>query len=385
MPRDYSGLFLSLYAISTVILLKGRKRVKLNTPMLAVSFAMLVFATIHVGSDLQRVLDGFLNPERPPSVYLPNVNDPLYLLKSTAYTAQTLLGDGFLLYRVYLVWQGNRFITGPLFLCFLSSTAVGIGTLHAFTQVTPTTAVFIVDLQHWILAFFVLTLTTNFTCTCLIAGRIWWVHRTTQGRVGGPNLAAPMILVIESGAIYSICLIILIILYASGSFAQYIALDAVSQVVGIVFSLVIVRIGLGLTPDGQYNARGPTPTPISFLNINSRNDTALTQTQDTPAPAPPPDVKQDKPPQSWKLRVPNLMPKKKQQDTEPRFSMQTTPPQSLSVQATPARSSENLIPTGMYIPHTNRPLSGQSYQDVYSPYKAFGESPRTGKSGESSV
>lgn len=40
------GLFLSLYAISTVILLRGRKRVKLNTIMLFVSFAMLLFATI---------------------------------------------------------------------------------------------------------------------------------------------------------------------------------------------------------------------------------------------------------------------------------------------------------------------------------------------------
>jgi hypothetical protein len=63
----------------------------------------------------------------------------------------------------------------------------------------------------------------------LIAGRIWWINRATIGRVEGPNLAAPMILVIESGAIYSFCLIILIILYATGSFAQYIALDAVSN------------------------------------------------------------------------------------------------------------------------------------------------------------
>lgn len=40
-----------------------------------------------------------------------------------------------------------------------------------------------------------------------------------------------MILVIESGAIYSFCLIVLISLYASGSFAQYIALDATIQMI----------------------------------------------------------------------------------------------------------------------------------------------------------
>jgi len=267
------GLFLSLFGISSVILLKGRKRVKLNTPMLAVSLGMLLFATIHVGSDLQRVLTGFLNPDRPAGKYLPNVNDPLYLLKSTAYTAQTLLGDGFLIYRLYLVWQRNKLVTLPFFICLLASTAVGIGTLHAFTRVTPITPVFIVDLKHWILAFFVLTLTTNFSCTLLIAGRIWWVHRSTKGKMGGTNLAVPMILVVESGAIYSFCLIILIILYATGSFAQYIALDAVSQVIGIVFSLVIVRIGLGLSTDG-FSSNGQARGSF-FTGPTSRNSAAV--------------------------------------------------------------------------------------------------------------
>ena len=56
-------------------------------------------------------------------------------------------------------------------------------------------------------------------------------------------------IIIESGMIYSACLIILLSLYLSGSFAQYIVLDGVTQVIGIVFSLIIVRVGLGLSTD----------------------------------------------------------------------------------------------------------------------------------------
>ncbi len=37
-----------------------------------------------------------------------------------------------------------------------------------------------------------------------------------------------MVVIIESGSIYSACLVILLSLYLSGSFAQYILLDAVS-------------------------------------------------------------------------------------------------------------------------------------------------------------
>jgi hypothetical protein len=51
----------------------------------------------HVGTDLERVLINFLNATRLASgMYLPNPKERLYLLKSTAYNAQTVLGDGFL-------------------------------------------------------------------------------------------------------------------------------------------------------------------------------------------------------------------------------------------------------------------------------------------------
>lgn len=51
------------------------------------------------------------------------------------------------------------------------------------------------------------------------------------GSVNGREVLPAAIVIIESGAIYSACLIILLSLYVSGSFAQYIVLDAVTQVI----------------------------------------------------------------------------------------------------------------------------------------------------------
>lgn len=62
---------------------------------------------------------------------------------------------------------------------------------------------------------------------------------TAGGKARG-GLAPAAIVIIESGAIYSACLILLLSLYLSGIYAQYILLDAVQQVVVRHVSLIIL-------------------------------------------------------------------------------------------------------------------------------------------------
>ena len=129
--------------------------------------------------------------------------------------------------------------------CYLLG--VGIGALQAFARASPDAPIFVSSLQKWIVSFFSLTLFTNFSSTSefngvtvltdyltfiilvLIAFRIWWMYRQTRDLVNsGRSVLPAMVVIIESGSIYSVCLVILLSLYLSGSFAQYILLDAVS-------------------------------------------------------------------------------------------------------------------------------------------------------------
>ncbi|THU98438.1 hypothetical protein K435DRAFT_660995, partial [Dendrothele bispora CBS 962.96] len=246
-----------------VLLVKQKKHQTLNKPMIVVSIVMFLLATVHAGVDLRRVLDAFLHTDNPTG-YLSKVNTVAYSVKSTAYCIQTLVGDGFVLYRLYLVWNGDKRVVIPLLICFIASIGVGIGALQGFARASPQAPVFITELHQWIVSFFSLTLVTNFCCTTLIAARIWWSHRRMAGNnmaVYGRSVMPAAVIIIESGAIYSVCLIILLILYLSGSFAQYIALDAVSlswEVVGIVFSLIIVRVGLGLSSETLVQTKTTT-------------------------------------------------------------------------------------------------------------------------------
>ncbi|PPQ80086.1 hypothetical protein CVT26_011533 [Gymnopilus dilepis] len=95
------GLFIVLFIASTSILLGKFRRSKssaLNTPMLVASIVMFILSTVHIGTDLRRLLNAFLRSadQGGPVPYLSKVNDPIYVLKSTAYAMQTLVGDAFI-------------------------------------------------------------------------------------------------------------------------------------------------------------------------------------------------------------------------------------------------------------------------------------------------
>lgn len=74
----------------------------------------------------------------------------------------------------------------------------------------------------------------------LIAGRIWWVPlRVTQIQGSNGNLGRTPIAIMESGAIYSISLIILMVLYVRHTYAQNIVLDSMIQ---IIVSSIYIRL-----------------------------------------------------------------------------------------------------------------------------------------------
>ncbi|KLO11938.1 hypothetical protein SCHPADRAFT_447293 [Schizopora paradoxa] len=209
----------------------------------------------HIGVNFTRIIKAFIifkNEPGGPAAFFNELSEFTQIFGSTIYIGQTLIGDGVAMYRCYLVWGRQfRVIAIPAFL-LLGSTASGIGILYSFAKVVPEADIFVTELQHWITAFFSLTLATNLLCTALVALRIWAVNRAVlRGLAGGAGLRRSyrpvLFLVLESGAVYSATLTALLVLYKTSSWFQYVLLDAISSIVGLVFSMIIVRIGLGIT------------------------------------------------------------------------------------------------------------------------------------------
>ena len=126
-----------------------------------------------------------------------------------------------------------------------SNLVTGFGAIISFSEVSPETQVF--SFAKWVAAFFAATLAPNVICTCtfpywdsissidltcsaMIAFRIWSVDRACgKYRETKSTLKPVLAIVIESGAIYSTSLMILLINYFSHDWVYFLLPQLVSS------------------------------------------------------------------------------------------------------------------------------------------------------------
>ncbi|KAF8325936.1 hypothetical protein F5887DRAFT_1065154 [Amanita rubescens] len=244
------GAYTVLFVLTSWVLIYRRQRGRpvLKT-MIGISLVMFILATMHISVNFTRIIQAFIiyrNEPGGPPAFFNQLSNFTQLFGSTIYVAQTLVGDGVVLYRCYLVWGRKFAIIAFPCLLLVGSFVTGIGILYSFARIVPNAPVFVQQLQQWIISFFITTFATNVICTALVAFRIWFINRQTIVFTGY-SMRPVIFLVVESGAVYSLTLLVLLILYKVQSWFQYVVLDA-----GLVFSMIIIRIGLGITtPAGE--------------------------------------------------------------------------------------------------------------------------------------
>ncbi|XP_006456019.1 hypothetical protein AGABI2DRAFT_121919 [Agaricus bisporus var. bisporus H97] len=224
--------------------------------------SMFILATLHIISSTANALEA--NLESLQQV-LPIFGKAICLL-------QILVGDSigvhiylFLLsndnptalgqiYRCWIVLGRRRLFVALPLLLFLGNIAAGIGFLinHAnFVQGS------MFNTRLWTLTFFSLSLAISMICTLIIALRIWFLSSSK----GDQRISSITPMILESGALYSIILIILLLLLATKSWFQYVLIEALPSIIGILFSILLIRIGLGLSIDGPQPSPSPSWSP----------------------------------------------------------------------------------------------------------------------------
>ncbi|KAF5312014.1 hypothetical protein D9619_003842 [Psilocybe cf. subviscida] len=127
------GFFASLFAQSTSIILARHKKSpetrRVNAMLLAVSILMFLLSTVYVSTTLYRHLHAFKsvgNACGQVSAQLGDLSSKSYLVGTGVYGIQTVLGDGFMIYRTYMIWGGYLPVCIPAILTLLVSTVSGI-------------------------------------------------------------------------------------------------------------------------------------------------------------------------------------------------------------------------------------------------------------------
>jgi len=174
----------------------------------------------------------------------------LSVMKTSVYLVETLASDLFILYRCYVVWNSNLLVIVLPVLLYIADAGTGIAAVYTLSQLTQKQSPeFSLEQERITNSFFSCTLAVNSVCTGLIAFRIWRTQRQTRDAKMGANLSHVSIIVIESGAIYLTVLACNVAAFVLKSNMFNIFLDMTSPIIGIVFTLIIVRVGRGVSSE----------------------------------------------------------------------------------------------------------------------------------------
>ncbi|KAF4593439.1 hypothetical protein EYR38_009153 [Pleurotus pulmonarius] len=198
-----------------------------------------------------------------PTIY----DGPHGRAKIALYIAQTIVGDGFFAYRLYLVWGRRWRVLIALVLFILSFTAFGILSLVSNS--------FLNYIVTW--PMFSSTVMANIIITGMITFKVWKTTRASAAlfsasySTSGPMSHTWSILqtLLESAGLYTLGVILTAVspLFSGNSFGAF--LSAMGPLIGIAFSLILLLAGLGRTAENSSNAMAPTLLVFHHSNADS--------------------------------------------------------------------------------------------------------------------
>lgn len=245
----FYGMNFVLFFACIVVLTIKRRTPEVNKLLVAIAICMFLFSTTHVSLGFQRLIEGFIRRrdwEGGPAAFFSDVSIPANVAKVGLHTVNSIIGDSVVVWRCYLVWGRDWKICIVPILLVTASAICGFAQTVYFAKATEVHSAFAHILQIWNGSLFSLSLATNVTVTLLISLRVIYMLRDYGGKHSFPYFKV-LLVVIESGMIYSIALICEITLYFLNSNAFYIVYDPIAQLTAIVPTMIIVLVALELT------------------------------------------------------------------------------------------------------------------------------------------
>lgn len=242
---------------------------QLHYKMLVGALLMFIFGTLDVAFHLRHNLDAFVGAPNPQAV-LDHFNDTsnwINVMKMVAYVLQTFVGDAILLYRCWIIYGRNWMIVALPAVLWLGGTVCGAMTIYVEATLDTDGALLNAkNLIPFITSMLSLTLAMNILTTGLIVHRIWRVQRRLNRRTTFTHTENPLsrvlVVLIESGLMYTISIVILFGLYMAGHNGQYGVSNAVTQIIGITFNLIITSAD----SEGRHSTTSGSASGIAGTN-----------------------------------------------------------------------------------------------------------------------
>jgi len=233
------GFSVCMFGMSVWVLAFQRRDRKINAPMLIVACTLWILSTIRMFIDIVLTTKAFvyhISTPTGPEEFLSDFSGSVSLLDNTIYGLQTLIGDAVVIYRCYVVWGRFDIIILPS-MAWLASLGTIIYILNSFAHGTIS--------GNKILIFYATTLSANLTATSLLAFRIWKADRAARKNNSPHSSLRPLLIVIiESGALYSVTLIMALVTVIHFLPMEYVVNSIIPAVISITFNMIFIRVGL---------------------------------------------------------------------------------------------------------------------------------------------
>ncbi|KAF8589743.1 hypothetical protein K439DRAFT_1404748 [Ramaria rubella] len=260
----FYGVFLTLFLVGGYLftIRKSSSGFTLNYPMAITAVAMLLVATAQLCVDTANVFYAFLHGDRAERLaFLLSVGNPLFTARHSLTISQLLIGDSFVTYRCWVVWGRSIYVVIIPILLSLGSATSGAYVLWVFAHVPSAT---LEQQKGFVSAIFLLSLSANALATSFLAFRIWGVHRRTKHHLTakGSTLMPIFRIIIESGAMNAAYLFVYNLMVLIGSEALEFMASVASPISGIIFSIVIIRVGLNATGELDWTVDHRKPSVV---------------------------------------------------------------------------------------------------------------------------
>ncbi|KZT20116.1 hypothetical protein NEOLEDRAFT_893217 [Neolentinus lepideus HHB14362 ss-1] len=270
------GIYIVLFGFSLAFLVWRRRTAGIHWFMLISTCILFIASTTHFGFGFNNVISAFINRRNEVGEPAVIVEEPDFdLLVDIMFSVNNFLGDAILIWRCWLVWQrGYRIVAFPAFILVVYAASAIVG-LHNLSQVSSGGNQFSAPVAIFGTASFALSLALNFIVTFLIAGRIYYLANQLRGVLPERRTRQYMNIVIitmESGAIFTFVQVVFVVLWGIHSNAHWIGANPASQIYCIVPTLIIVRVGLGVSTEQTMQKTRPYST-IQFGTRPNTTDT----------------------------------------------------------------------------------------------------------------
>ncbi|KAJ7890170.1 hypothetical protein B0H14DRAFT_3705941 [Mycena olivaceomarginata] len=260
------GLYFSLLIFPLLLRKDGRR----NKELLA--FICILFTLGNVGNATNLVLaqktfiDNRTYPGGPNAFFLQQSTNWSAVVCNSVYIVNSWFADALLLYRFWMIWSRNYYVTALPALLFSASIGQFISAILIARLSQPGNTIWTKISITLAIPYFSISISMTIILTMLIAGRLLFM-RSRLRKVMGPNMTIPYVtltaMLVESATLYSVNGLILLISYGLNSAVQHLALPLLGQTQSITPLLIILRVARGQAWSDKTTFR---PRPASGMS-----------------------------------------------------------------------------------------------------------------------